>query len=942
MRRSRIALFLAGVIIAGSFTALSASPGLASVDDRVSIPGLRAAASVVRDIDGVPHIKAANAHDLFFLQGWVHAEDRLFQMDVTRRQASGTLAELLGSSALLSDVQLRTLGLRRSVERGLSVLSRETQDELRAYADGVNAWMARNELPGQYAGVQVTEVEPWTVLDSLLVNKALTFSLSFDLDIDRTTAVQAYDAAGLDGHTTVFRDLFPFAPFTQASPVIDATQSPIRESARPSPARTDEPGVSEAFARMAADYLKQAEQAPMVAEALNRTADRGSNSWVISGRHTANGRPILASDPHLGLDNPTQLSPIELEGGGFDTYGDSLPGTPYIILGQNRDIAFGATQHFMDVTDTFAEQVRPDAASPSGLSTLYQGQLEPVVAINETFRTNPRTPGRPNALDVVPPGGAIPAQTLIVPRRNNGPLLTVDRAAGRALSVQHTGFSPTAELDAFRRFNLARDVDDFREALQYFDVGGEHFTYADLKGNIAYFTNAEVPVREDLQAGVVNGNPPYLLRDGTGGNEWLPVRNPQPHQSLPYEIVPFREMPQTVNPPAGFIVSANNDPTANTFDNDVLNQVRPGGGLFYLSFFHSPIRAGRVTDMVRAAVDKGRITAADVENMQADTTALDGQFFTPIITAALDHARRSGTPPLAALAQEPRIVEAVGRLARWDHTHPTGIPEGYDAADRDGRLGTPTQQEIDHSVAATIYRLWLGRFAVNVVDTPVRRISPQLPLSGDLQAPQALRQLLVDFDARQGVGRSGIDFFAVPGIADPADRRDLLVLQSLGEALDLAASDNFAPVFGRSTRQSDYRWGKVHRITFTSPLGAPYTIPSPGNRLTSPLPGLPGLPIDGASSVPDAANHPLRADTPARFTTVGGVPLRRFVAQATRSGWQSVNSLHGGLSEDLGSRFEQNLLGDWLTNETYPVRMYPRDLAGAVDSVTRFLPKRGR
>ena len=341
--------------------------------------------------------------------------------------------------------------------------------------------------------------------------------------------------------------------------------------------------------------------------------------------------------------------------------------------------------------------------------------------------------------------------------------------------------------------------------------------------------------------------------------------------------------------------------------------------------------------MVRAAVRKGRVTAADVASMQADTTTIDGQFFTPIITAALARGRNSSTPELAALAKDPRIVEAVGRLGRWNHTYPTGIPEGYDAADRDGRLSTPSQQEVDHSVAATIYVLWRGRFAVNVLDKHVRQISPQLPVPGDAQTPQALRQLLLDFDARRGVGRSGIDFFAVPGIADAADRRDFLVLKSLADALDLAAGDDFAPVFGGSTRQSDYRWGKLHRITFTSPLGAPYTIPSQGNRRTSPLPGLPGLPVDGGSHVPDVAGHPLRADTPAEFT-VPLVPNRRFVAQATRHRWRSVDSLPGGVSEDLGSRFEQNLLGDWLTNETYPVRMYPGDLVGAVDSVTRFHP----
>jgi penicillin G amidase len=941
MRRSRVALSmaaaLAGVLAAAPLPTLTAGAAHEDARGRVEIPGLRGVASVVRDVDGVPHVKATNAHDLFFLQGWVQADDRLFQMDVNRRRASGTLAELLGRGALPSDVQMRTLGLRRTAERTMPVLSPDTQDAVLAYADGVNAWIARNELPEQYRTVQVTEVAPWTPTDSVLASKSLAFALSFDLDIDRTTNVRAYDAAGLDG-TAVFEDLFPFAPFNQASPVIDATNGRPAAPAPEAPATTGTDPVPEAAARMAADYLERAEKAPMIADALNRTLDRGSNAWVIGGRHTANGRPILASDPHLSLESPTVFHPIELEGGGFDTQGDSIPGAPYVVLGQNRDMAFGSTQHFMDVTDTFVEQVRPDPASPSGLSTVYQGELEPVVAIDETFRVNPRTPGRQDALEVVPPGGAVPAQTLIVPRRNNGPLLTVDRASGTALSVQYAGFSPTTELDAFRGIDLARDVDDFRDAIQHFDVGGQHFVYADRRGTIAYFTNAEVPVREDLQAGAVHGNPPYLLRDGTGGNEWLPVQHPQPHQSLPYEIVPFREMPKTVDPPAGFVVSANNDPTGNTFDNDVLNQARPGGGIFYLSFAHNGFRAGRITDLVRAAVRRGDVTAADVEAVQADVTALDGQFFTPVIAAAWERARQSSTPELARLAQDPAVAEAVGRLGRWNHTYPTGIPEGYDAADRDGRRSAPSRPEVDDSVAATIYALWRGRFAVNVLDRHVQQISPQLPLSDDPSVVKALRQLLVDFDTRQGVGRSGIDFFAVPGIADAADRRDCLVLTSLRDALDLAAGDSFEAAFANSVAQRDYRWGKLHRITLTSPLGAPYTIPSEGNRLTSPLPGLPGLPVDGGYHVPDVAGHPVRADSPDRFVT-SLVPVRRFVAQATASRWISQDSLDGGASEDFGGRFDQNLLGDWLTNDTYPVRMYPRDLRGAVDSVTLFVPR---
>ena len=357
----------------------------------------------------------------------MHADDRLFQMDVRRRTGSGTLAELIGSSALPSDVEMRTLGLRRTVERSLSVLTSETQEDLSAYADGVNAWIARNKLPSQYAAVQVTKVAPWTVVDSMLVNKVLAFSLSFDLDIDRTTAVQGYSAAGLDGHTAVFQDVFPFAPFNTASPVIDSTATPASPGTR-DPASRGSIGVSDDAERLAADYLRKAEQAPLIVEAMNRTAERGSNSWVIGGQHTANGRPILASDPHLTLAAPSTLQPIDLQGGGFNAQGDSLPGTPFLILGQNRDITYGATQHFMDVTDTYIERIQPDPASPSGLSTMYQGRLEPVVAIDETFRVNPRTPGQQDVLNDVP-------------RRRSDPREDVDRppAQQRAAGVGQPG-----------------------------------------------------------------------------------------------------------------------------------------------------------------------------------------------------------------------------------------------------------------------------------------------------------------------------------------------------------------------------------------------------------------------------------------------------------------------------------------------------------------------
>lgn len=930
MRRSRVALFSVG-LLAGALAVVPAAPGRAAGADRVGVPGLRGVAQIVRDVDGVPHIRASDPYDLFFLQGWAHADDRLFQMDVSRRTAAGTLAELVGESAIPSDVQMRTIGLRRAAERGLPAQSAPTRAALQAYADGVNAFTARHDLPGQYRSLNLTTVAPWTPVDSVSVIKLLAFGLSFDLDIDRTLTARAYRAtgaqAGFDGAAAVSEDLFRFEPFTPAVTVPDAT-APRRAAGTAGTAEAVD--VPAPALRLAADYQRRIEQVPVITDTLNRDAHRGSNSWVVGGRHTATGRPILASDPHLGLESPSSLYPIGLHGAGFDTAGDGFAGTPFVILGHNREITWGATMNPMDVTDTFVEQIRADPAAPSGLSTVYQGRLEPVQAIDETFRVNTRTAG----LAVVPPGGGVPARTFVVPRRNNGPLLSMDEAAGTALSVQYTGFSPTRELDAFRLIDTAGDVGDFRDALQFFDVGSQNFTYADVRGHIAYFTSAEQPLREDLQAGAVRGNPPYLLRDGTGGNEWLPATRQPADQAVPYQILPFTEMPQVVDPPAGYVVTANNDPAGNTLDNNLLNQMRPGGGIFYLGVVYDGQRAGRITDLLRAA---RKITLDDVKAQQADTLLLDAQVFTPHVTAALDRARRSGTPELAALAADPRVVEAVGRLSRWRYTTPTGIAEGYDATDRDGRLGPPSRQEIDESVAATLYTVWRGRMFRNTIDAPLNRISPQLPVPADRDSFKTLKKLLADFDTRHGVGVSGIDFFALPGVADPADRRDVLILRSVAESLDLLAGDRFAAAFGRSTNQNDYRWGTLHRVTYTSPLGAPYTIPSAGGPVRSPLPGLAGLPVDGGNYTVDVANFNSRGDTADGFVLFRFAPARRWLAQPDRTGMRGQSSLPGGISETLGDRWQTNLLARYLTNDTYPVRFHPRDLVG---TVTTFVPAR--
>jgi penicillin amidase len=897
-----------------------------AVADPVDVPGLDGPARVDRDGNGIAHIRAGTRHDLFFLQGWVHAQDRLFQMDTRRRQADGTLAELLGPAALPTDVQLRTIGLHRAAARSLPALSADARAVLAAYADGVNAWVAGNPLPPEYGALSLTRFRPWTPLDSVAVGKLQSFGLSFDLDIDLTTALLGYQragqAGGFDGTALFFQDLWRSEPFTHASTVPDASRATAQATQATGAARAaagaDAAGTRLAAAgRLAERYAATAAKVPLLRQALSHDrAQTGSNQWAVSGPLAAGGHPLLANDPHLGLDAPSTFYPVHLQAGETDAVGSGFAGTPGVIVGNNRFISWGATVNPMDVTDTYAEQLRPDPTSPSGLSTVYQGQLEHVIPIPETFRQNNPGSGAADNLTVVPAGGAIPPATLIVPRRNNGPIIQLDQAAGTALSVQYTGFSATRELDTFLIWDDARNLADFRRGLELFDVGGQNWAYADVEGNIAYFTSAELPLREDLQAGTVNGLAPYFIRNGTGGNEWLPVTNPQPGQAIPYEILPAAEMPQVVNPPAGFFVNANNDPAGVTLDNDPLNQTRPGGGIWYLNNGYAGIRAGRITDLLRAELaGDGKVSFADMQRIQADTALVDAQFFVPHLVKALARGALDSNPTLRGLARNRAVAEAVGRLALWNRRTPTGIAEGYDASDSDGQRQPPTRLEQANSAAATIYAVWRSQLIQGAIDA---RLAPYGVAGPDGERSlTALKHLLDSFGQTHGVGASGIDFFAVDGVADAADRRDITLLKAVQAALAKLSGPDFQAAFGGSTDQDDYRWGRLHRVTLDHPLGGPFNIPPAFGAFPPPLAGLPGIPTDGGFETVDAATHNARADATDEFG-FGGGPANRYVSELRGPGdVHAESSLPGGVSGVPGSPFYLNLLPDWLTNDTF-------------------------
>ena len=896
------------------------------------LTGMLQPGMITREANGIPHVFAFNKHDLLFLNGWLHAQDRFFQMDMNRRQASGTIAEVLGSAALPTDIQLRTLGLRRAAEATLPTVSTDAKAALQAYADGVNAYISTHPLPPEYGVLSISKVNPWTPTDSIAAGKLIAFGLSFDNDTDNTVNLLTYQGigkvVGFDG-TKLFYDVVRLAPFTSAATIPDATGT-----GGALPIKTGDGGVPDWLSNADTSYLRpetidlvkkyreSIRDIPILQGSIDPEKHAGSNEWAIAPKNSSTGNALLANDPHLSLSAPSTFYPISLHAGATNVAGMGFPGAPFVIQGQNQRIAWGSTVHPMDVTDWYQETVVPDPASPSGLSSIYKGAKEPIIPIPQTFRMNVPGSGMDNVI-VVPASASVPPVVLVVPR--HGPIVsltqpTATNPTGSAVSVQYVGFYPTHELEAFMLADDAQNVDQFKAALQYFDVGSQNFACADIDGNIAYFTSGEMPVREDLQAGTVNGLPPFFIRNGTGGNEWLPVQHPQPQQSIPYEILPYSEMPQIVNPSNGFFVNANNDPIGQTLDNDPLNMTRPGGGIYYLNPSYDGYRGGRVTQMVRQKLaGGGKISPTDMKQMQGDSVLVDAEVFVPYILKALANAKASGADPtLVALGSSPDVQAAVALLSGWDFSTPTGLDTGYDASWLRTPGSAPSQTQINASASATIYSMWRSRFMANTIDAVLNAL--HAPLPGAPQALSALRFQLDNFAKTGGAGISGLNFFNVPSVTDPAARRDIVILKSVADALTLLQSDTFAPAFNRSTNLTDYRWGKLHRIVFSHITGL--NIFSPGAAFgPSPLPSLlnlPGVARQGGFATVDAASHNIRASTLNGFM-FGGGPNRRYVGDFAKTGINGQSSLPGGVSGNLGSPFYTNLLMQWLVNDTFPL-----------------------
>lgn len=529
----KVLLVLAAVLVVGAgAVVLRVASALPSTDGTFRVQGLAAPVEVIRDEHGIPHVWAASIEDAVFAQGFLHGQDRLWQMELVRRAVQGRLAEVLGEPGLEADRFMRRVGLWRAALAALPQASPEERRLMEAYVAGINAARAadRGALPPEFLVLRY-EPEPWRPEDVLAVGKMMSFTLSA-----YSEAVAVARAMARLGEERA-RHLFPAYPEWGESIL------------PPSPLETP----------------------PMAAALVDAfSIAAASNSWVVGGDRTASGKPLLANDPHLGLQAPSLWYLVGLHApgpDGLDVVGVSIPGAPLVILGHNRAIAWGMTNAYVDDADLFLERLDP--ADPTRY--LVPGGSAPLEVVAETIAVK----GREDPV------------VLEVRRTRHGPVIPVEGMSDTLLvAATWTALESTSPMEGILGLNRATDWDSFLSAVDALDDPHQNLVYADTAGHIGYVMGGLVPIRGDRRP------PPVAPVPGwTGEWDWRGA-------------LPFEEHPRALDPPRGFVVTANNRQT-----------VEPIGHLIS-GTWQEPFRAMRITEMLEAA--RGPVDAHDMLTMQMD------------------------------------------------------------------------------------------------------------------------------------------------------------------------------------------------------------------------------------------------------------------------------------------------------------------------------------
>lgn len=603
----RVALWsIGGLLIAVALFAVAgllwlraaARAALPALDGTQSVPGLSASVTVRRDAHGVPHISAATQADLFIAQGYVTAQDRLWQMDMFRRNAQGDLAAILGPSLLRHDKQQRVLEIRNTAQRIYNHLPAAGRTRFNDYARGVNDYIAHCEasdtLPPEFK-LLLYRPAPWTGVDSISVGLMMVETLDTHV---RTKLTHEKVVAQLH-NSKLEADIFPVGSWRDHPPTGQIQSHP--QPQRPNTASRDQTATLPNFA-------VPPERFPLSLAALLglpncSDCEAGSNNWVVSGAHTASGKPLLSNDMHLNLTVPNIWYMAGLRAPGIHVTGVTLPGMPYVIAGHNQHVAWGFTALGGDVQDLYVEKLNGKGdyyQAPSGASP---GGWKPLKIDRETIAVR----GRRNV-------------TFNVRLTDHGPLLNPLLGKNAPpLALKWTLYDPSLNSIPLYAMNTASNWKQFSAALTDWCWPTQSVVYADDQGNIAYHAVGRIPIRSK-------------------GLTEQPIEN---NSNVWQGYIPFNDMPNAYNPPSGFLATANSRVTTAKSPYPITLE------------WGEPYRAQRIYKLLQG---RNGLTPHDMLAVQTDVYSAVDHEFAQRFARAIDH-----TP-----GASPRLRQAANLMRAWN------------------------------------------------------------------------------------------------------------------------------------------------------------------------------------------------------------------------------------------------------------------------------------
>lgn len=577
----------------------------------------------MQDGQNVPHLYAQTELDAFYAQGYQQATDALFMLEVTRRSALGTLAEILGESALQGDRQARTLGFRSWGEKSVTLL-RETHpaehNSLVAFVAGINRRITEVSVGDSPTPPEITKyglyIAPWTAADAMAIGLRIQFGFSstFSFDLLYTLVDRLVDDPASIPVFATYKEAFIMPGATKSAKWV----SPGAGTARVSPA-LDPQAARQLFDALTALYLRHG-------------MGEGSNSWAVAPAYTDNGRAYLANDSHAGFTEPNRMHVAHLsaEDGSLDTIGFSFLGLPGVHVGHNRAVAWGATTNFADVTDLWEVKLEGDGVKLGG-ETLPLETRQELIRSKNVDGSVAELPFEIRSVAGV--GVLLPSEVLPVPKA----LLS-----SHELLLGWPGFAPTDELAMFFGMDHAQSLDELEAAVGLGRTGMQNWLSASAD-DIRLQVHGLVPDR----GGVTGRSKANRLMDGGDPmNLWTGAY-------LPVERLP------RLDGACSFIVTANNDPWGHTADNDPLNDE-----FYYGSFFSPGFRARRLMDVLESTTAKGGIARDDMHALQMNVQSTLAAEWVPLIQAAV--AAIASDPKLGAFAGQPELTGAAQALSSWD------------------------------------------------------------------------------------------------------------------------------------------------------------------------------------------------------------------------------------------------------------------------------------